>query len=100
MPRDRSHTKTIEVSIRYWTDGPPPRDKFLPKHAWESGYVRVVTNEFHGIRPQKVVNFEGPYQMMFALGKALRAAGIRLRPNTTTGIHDVEVYKPKGRSKA
>jgi hypothetical protein len=44
--------KTIEISIRFWTNNIGEGGLILPKHAWSKGTVNITRNEAHGITPK------------------------------------------------
>jgi hypothetical protein len=64
----RRGDKTIEVTVRFWTDDiTEDPGKILPKHAWTSGMVRMKENESHGIKAGKWV----PFNSLFGIGPAI-----------------------------
>jgi hypothetical protein len=51
--------KMIEVKLRFWTnDIADEPGKVIPKHAWDSGVVRIERNDSHGIVPSNPIPFD------------------------------------------
>jgi hypothetical protein len=72
--------RTIELKIRFWTDGisREPGKQIVPKHAWTSGVVGMKTNEAHGIIPTKAKTFNSLLDLGAAIERTLKDNGIVL----------------------
>ena len=82
-PRVAKHgEKTIELSLRFWTDEiSGVKGTILPKHAWASGVVNVVQNASHGIKPADPIPFNSLLELPVAIEKALLRHKIVLHPD-------------------
>jgi hypothetical protein len=72
-------SRTIGVTIRFWTDdlGPTP-GQISPGDAWAGGTITVQANDAHGIKSGKAVPFNRMAELPMKLEKALEAAGVTL----------------------
>lgn len=75
MPTDN---KTIQISIKLWTDGIAEDGKVDPKHAWDSGVVTLPANTRHGITSSEPVNFNSWGELSAAIEKLLARERVRL----------------------
>ena len=74
--------KMIEIKIRFWTNGlARGKGKITPKHAWDSGMVRVERNDTHGIKPGKPLPFHSLLDVGRAIEKTLITYGFVLHTN-------------------
>lgn len=77
--------KMIEVKIRFWTDDIAQSEgHIVPKHARDSGVVRMERNKAHGIIPGKPVPFHSLLDVGRAIEKTLIEHGIQLHPSRRT----------------
>lgn len=71
--------KMIEVKVRFWTDNiAEDRGKIVPKHCWNSGVIRMSSNDAHGINASKPVPFNSLSEIMPKLEKVLKQNGIHI----------------------
>jgi hypothetical protein len=75
--------KTIEVTIRFTTDGLSPDVKPVPKHAWTTGFVYLRSNPRHGIKSQMNPRvFNSFAEIPATIEKALIDHGITLHASS------------------
>jgi hypothetical protein len=71
--------RMIEIRVRFWTDSiADGKGKIIPKHAWDSGVVRIDRNTSHGIVPGNPIPFNGLSEIPSKIEKVLIDHGIRL----------------------
>ena len=72
--------KTIEVSLRFWTDDiAETKGRIRPGHCWSAGTVRVPKNDSHGISGQHPsIPFNSLREITSAIDKAMTEAGITI----------------------
>lgn len=71
--------KMIEVRVRFWTNDIAQQEgHVVPKHAWTSGVVNIVTNETHGITSAPPLPFHSLLDLGSVIEKALLRQGITL----------------------
>ena len=75
MPTDN---KTIEVSVKLWTDNIGPNGQVVTKHAWSIGVVHMKANGRHEISPMNPVPFNSFAELPGVIEKVLIAHGIKL----------------------
>lgn len=71
----------IEVRVRFWTDGiAKTKDKIVPKHAWDYGYVQLATNSAHGLnqKPLPTAHFDSLLELQKAIADLLVQEGVQL----------------------
>jgi len=73
--------KTIEVSIRFWTDGIGPKGTVIQKHAWDSGVISMKKNGLHWIKPRAPRPFNSILDLTSVLAKVLQDHEVVLSPN-------------------
>ncbi len=73
-----SGEKMIEVKLRFWTNGIAMGGKIKPKHAWDSGVVRMEPNASHGIKPKRPKPFHSLGNAASGVEDVLIAHGIEL----------------------
>jgi hypothetical protein len=72
--------KTIEVRLRFWTDGLAGREgNILPAVCWDSGKAFVIANSAHGIGAGAQVDFKDLAGIPRAVAKSLDSAGVTVR---------------------
>jgi hypothetical protein len=81
--RDAKHgQKVIEARVRFWTDAIAAEPgRFVPKHAWTSGVVRMERNAAHRITPSAPGPFNSLPELSVAIEKTLLSHGINLHPS-------------------
>ena len=93
--------KTIEITIRLWTDGIAKQPKKIRrKHALAKGTVRIQKNESHGITSGKKVPFQSLLGLGSAIEKALKQQGIVLHISKEADQYlapRLAHFKPKSR---
>ena len=71
--------KMIEIRVRFWTDGIADTEgKIIPKHCWDSGVVRISSNDSHGITPQNPRQFNSLPEILPHIEKMLIDHGVKL----------------------
>ena len=75
MPTDN---KTIDVSIKLWTDNIGPNGAVVPKHAWSIGVVHMRANSRHGIAPGNPIPFNSFAELPSVVEKLLIQHGVKL----------------------
>jgi hypothetical protein len=73
--------KTIQVIINLWTDGIAPPGHIRPRHAWNTGTVRVKTNSAHRITSRTPAPFgdhRGLKELPVVVSRVLKRAGVKL----------------------
>jgi hypothetical protein len=71
--------KTIEVTIRFWTDGiTTKKNSIIPKHAWDYGAIYLHQNGTHGIKPASPKPFNSILDLTSVLSQVLVQHGITL----------------------
>ena len=70
--------RTIELSLRFFTNVGAEKGKVIPKHAYAAGLVGLVPNETHGIDCRDPVFFHTPFDLLHAIEKLLVKNGITL----------------------
>ena len=73
-----SGEKMIEVKLRFWTNNIAKGGKIQPKHAWDSGVVRMEGNPSHGIKPGNPKPFHSLSNAASIVEDVLIAHGIKL----------------------
>ena len=85
MPRKKEGTKTIKLSIYFWTDvGKKNKAEGVQlekKTCWDSGFVRAVSNNLHGIRSGINKNFNNFDEIPAAIKDAAKSSGIKMYPS-------------------
>jgi hypothetical protein len=78
--REAQHGKRmIEIQVRFWTDQiAEGRGHIQPKHAWDSGVIKIQRNDAHGITPGSPVPFNGLIDMASKIEKVLIQQGIKV----------------------
>jgi hypothetical protein len=89
-PQDTRHThskrgnkwsdKTIEVTVRFWTDGIAEKGTVIQRNAWDSGTVSMKQNKLHWIRPSAAKPFNSILELPSVLAEVLAAQKIVLHP--------------------
>ena len=82
--------RTIEVSIRFWTDKITKKGAVVQKHAWDSGTITMKKNGLHWIKPRGAKPFNSILDLQAVLVKVLEEHEIVLHPNAKTS----KVIKP------
>lgn len=73
--------RMIEIKLRFWTnDIANGKGEIVPKHAWDSGVVRIERNESHGITPGNPLPFHSLLDVGRAIEKVLIDHQIVLHP--------------------
>lgn len=75
--------KTIEFSVRLWTNG-IAESGIRPKHAKSGGTVQIVANKAHGIHPRKPSTFNTLAELQTKLEALLIEHKIKLHPFKAT----------------
>ena len=71
--------KTLEVTIRFWTDQIATKKNFIdPKHAWDFGVIYMHQNDTHGIEPASPKPFNSILDLTSVLSQVLVQHGIKL----------------------
>ena len=74
--------KMIEVKIRFWTnDLADEPGKVIPKHAWDSGVVRIERNDSHGIVPSSPLPFHSLLDVGAVIERVLIEHRVKLHPD-------------------
>src|SRR5262245_7147347 len=74
--------KTIQISIRLRTDHiANHEDHICPKHAWDAGFVTIVTNDAHGISGCRTLPFNSLTEILAKIEELLASQGITLHPH-------------------
>jgi hypothetical protein len=83
--------RMIEVKVCFWTNQiAAGKGKIKPKHAWDSGVVRLERNKTHGIIPQNPVPFHSPFDLTKVIESVLIQHGISLHHGHKTRKYYVE----------
>lgn len=71
--------KMIEIKVRFWTDNIADTEgKIIPKHCWDSGVVRISSNDSHGIKPLSPRPFNSLPEIMPHIERILKDHDIKL----------------------
>ena len=87
MPRPKQvraarNQKTIEVTLRFWTNNLARKKGYvLPKHAWPSGVAFVQKNDTHGIKSANPRPFNSLLDVGAVIESLLVEHQIRLHAN-------------------
>ena len=77
--RAGSKEKMIELRIGFWTNEiSDVSGQIIPKHAWDSGVVRMGRNRSHGIAPRNPTPFNSLMHLTQVIEKVLTAHGVTL----------------------
>jgi hypothetical protein len=76
--------KTLELTVRFWTDDIVKKGKIRPKHGWAKGTVSMNTNSAHGIRSKSPIPFNSLLGLGVAIEKVLVKNGVTLHATGTT----------------
>jgi hypothetical protein len=73
-------SRMVEVRVRFWTDKIADGGKgmILPKHAWDSGEIRIASNKAHGIHPGEPLTFNSLAEVPAKLEKLFVQEGIQI----------------------
>jgi hypothetical protein len=78
----RKTNKTIGLTVYFWTNGTDGTENgIIPKTIYESGVVRIETNEIHGITASYPVPFNSLGELMSKIEKELIKHKITLIPS-------------------
>jgi hypothetical protein len=76
--------KTIELTVRFWTDNiAPTKGKIIPKNGWAAGVVYIHKSPAHGFEPQDPIPFNTLMELPGKIEKVLANHGVQLRPYST-----------------
>jgi hypothetical protein len=70
--------KMIEIRVRFWTDQIAKEGKIIPKHCWDSGVVRISSNDLHGITSSNPIPFNSLSEILPKIEKLFKNHGIKL----------------------
>jgi len=84
LGKDKRGDRTIEVSIRFWTDKITTKGAVIQKHAWDSGTITMKRNSLHCIRPKTSKPFNSILDLPSVLAKVLEEHEIALHPSSKT----------------
>lgn len=73
--------KTIEITVRLWTNDIAELGRVVPKHARTSGVVKVEANKLHGISDSKPVPFHSLLDLNSVIERLLIFHEITLHPS-------------------
>jgi hypothetical protein len=74
--------KMIEVKLRFWTNKLADEPgKVIPKHAWDSGVVRIERNDSHGIVPGNPIPFHSLLDVGSIIERVLIEHRVKLHPS-------------------
>lgn len=79
--------KTIEVSLRFWTDDiAETKGHIEPRHCWSAGTVRIPKNDSHGISGEyRAIPFNSLKEITSAIEKAMTEADITIHTDPARG---------------
>ena len=70
--------RTIEVRLRFWTDGIASKDgHLLTGFCWEYGKAYVIANPTHGLKAGDQIDFKNLSDLPQAVARALESAGVK-----------------------
>lgn len=84
--------KMIEIRVRFWTDQIAKEGKIMPKHCWDSGVVRISSNDLHDIKSLSPIPFNSIPEILPKIEKLLKNHGIKLH----LGSKSRRYYSEKG----
>ena len=71
--------KMIKVTLSFWTDDIAKEKKELvPKVCWDSGTIRILKNDGHGIESSEVKNFHSLSALTETIEEVFREQGIKV----------------------
>lgn len=71
--------KMIEIRVRFWTDQiAEDKKNIIPKHCWDSGVVRMSSNDLHSIKCLSPIPFNSIPEILPNIEKLLKNHGIKL----------------------
>lgn len=79
--------KMIKLQIDLWTNDLAEKGNIVPKHAWDSGVVKMRTNPSHGIVPNSPTPFHSIAQLSGAIEQLLIDHGIILHSSRLSSKH-------------
>jgi len=79
--------KMIEIRVRFWTDQIAEEGKIMPKHCWDSGVVRISSNDLHSITSSNPVPFNSLLEILPKIEKLFKKHGIKLHLGSKSRIY-------------
>jgi DNA-binding CsgD family transcriptional regulator len=74
--------RMVEIRVRFWTDKiAEGKGRIVPKHAWDTGIVRIDSNVEHGISPKPPRPFNSLAELPSKIEQVLIDHGVTLHLN-------------------
>jgi len=93
MEKNISYGKRmIEIKVRFFTSQiASAKNKYLMKHCWDAGVVRIAPNHEHGIKAHQPIPFSSLPEILVKIEKLLKVNGIKLHHYISKGYYCCDV---------
>ncbi len=83
----KKDNKMISIEIKFWTNDINQEGGVLPKHAWDSGMIKLHMNDRHGIPSTPPKPFNSLMQINHVIEEMLVEHGIKLHQSRIANLY-------------